>query len=244
MAWGYWYRFRRVIVQTHMGYVQSKLKKFDLLYANGCSFVQGSELNGLALGNRPYSKINNRFTEIISEKVNIPYINDAIGGSGNDKIIRRTYEFIKDKSSKKVIVVLGLSGLDRYEIWSPIYDEYLKFNLSHYEDDSTPLMDMMGTYIKYFHDKHNQIEKLHRELTMLQAYIKSVNNDNELIVFSSLCNGIEHFKDDFNYIMFDEFSTWNDYNRKHKSEYKGGHPNEESHHMLSEKIIKIIEKKT
>ena len=39
MAWGYWNRFRRVIVQTHLGYVQSILKKIK--YNSNEKFKEG-----------------------------------------------------------------------------------------------------------------------------------------------------------------------------------------------------------
>ena len=43
------------------------MKRFDLIYAMGCSFVQGCELNGLLLGHLPEPVVKNRFTDVLSE---------------------------------------------------------------------------------------------------------------------------------------------------------------------------------
>ena len=80
------------------------MKQFDLIYAMGCSYIQGCELNGQIMGIHPEKYVENRFTEIISEKTNIPFFNDAVGGAGNDKIIRKTFDFVKMKQFKNASI--------------------------------------------------------------------------------------------------------------------------------------------
>ena len=80
------------------------IKEFDLIYAMGCSWVQGCELNGDILELKPYERIENRFTEVLQEWTNIEFVNDAVGAGGNDKIVRRTFEFVKSNPNKKILV--------------------------------------------------------------------------------------------------------------------------------------------
>ena len=66
---------------------------------NGCSFVYGDELVNK----------NERFSYIISKHYNIPEINIAKCGSSNERIIRTTIDYIKQKKFQNTRNYNGLS---------------------------------------------------------------------------------------------------------------------------------------
>jgi hypothetical protein len=239
------------------------IKEFDLIYAMGCSWVQGCELNGDILELKPYERIENRFTEVLQEWTNIEFVNDAVGAGGNDKIVRRTFEFVKLNPNKKILVILGLTGIDRQEIWTPIKQEWSKLNLCNGKDifymvesilstTSSPLtteekevlLKAVEIYLIRFYDEHKIREKVYRELSMLSAYIKNTNSFNEVIIFSSLGDSLKGIKHDLNYMTFDgtEWSEFINRDRARTARYtcSGGHPNEEAHKILAEKILDYV----
>ena len=52
------------------------------LYANGCSFVWGDEIDGPE---------ENRWSRIFSERYNVEEINESENGSSNNRIYRTTF---------------------------------------------------------------------------------------------------------------------------------------------------------
>jgi len=230
------------------------MKQFDLIYAMGCSYIQGSELNGLNFGDEREKYVENRFTEIMSERTNIPYFNDAVGGAGNDKIIRKTFNFVNKsiRKGQKLLVILGLSELTRNELWSPKEEKYLKLNFPHarsmFQDKGLTKMEEYNcwnafrTYMKKYYTESKDIEKLFRNLKMLESFIKQTNQDSEMILLSSLCNGINHFEKHFNFLRFNRLGeTWSMYDKRHNRKKQYGHPNEESHKILADKLLDFIQ---
>ena len=89
---------------------------------NGCSFVKGNALrtHHEAGGheNLPWDeKEPLNFTTLLSNKLNAKQVNIASTGGSNDKIIRTTYEWIKQnpKEVKDSIFVIGLTEILRSE---------------------------------------------------------------------------------------------------------------------------------
>ena len=228
------------------------MKKFDLIYAMGCSYIQGCELNGQMMGIHPVQYVENRFTEIMSEKTNIPFFNGGIGGAGNDKIIRKTFDFVNESKGRKLLVILGLSELTRNELWSPKEQKYLKLNFPHgrsmFQSKGLTKMEEYNcwnafrTYMKKYYTESKEIEKLFRNLKMLESFVKQTNQASEMILLSSLCDGINHFEKKFNFLRFNRLGeTWAMYDLRHNRKKEGGHPNEESHKILADKLLDFIE---
>ena len=227
------------------------MKRFDLIYAMGCSFVQGCELNGLLLGHLPEPVVKNRFTDVLSEKMKIPFVNEAVGGAGNDKIIRKTFDFVDGSKGRSLLVILGLTEITRNELWSPKKNKYLKLNFPHgramFKSKGLTKMEEYAfynayrTYMKKFYTESKWIEKLGRDLQMLESFIKQKNKNSELILFSSLCRGVNHFEKKLNFVRFNKLGeTWSRYDKRHKRKKEGGHPNEESHIILADKLLDFI----
>ena len=217
----------------------------------GCSFVQGSELNGQLFGHLPQPKVENRFTDVLSEKTNIPFVNEAVGGAGNDKIIRKTFDFVDESKGRSLLVILGLTEITRNELWSPKKNKYLKLNFPHgrsmFQNKGLTKMEEYAcwnsyrTYMKKFYTESKWIEKLGRDLKMLESFIKQKNPNSELLLFSSLCRGVNHFEKKLNFVRFNKLGeTWAQYNKRHKIAKDGGHPNEESNKILADKLLDFI----
>ena len=72
------------------------MKKYDYLVVNGCSFT-----NGLGCENL----MSDRFSKLLSDKLDCIEVNISLNGGSNDRIIRTTYNYIKkitgDFKSKK-----------------------------------------------------------------------------------------------------------------------------------------------
>ena len=66
------------------------MKKYDYLVVNGCSFT-----NGLGCENL----MSDRFSKLLSDKLDCIEVNISMNGGSNDRIIRTTYDYIKGLTS-------------------------------------------------------------------------------------------------------------------------------------------------
>lgn len=80
---------------------------YNLLF-NGCSFTQGSELQGKE-NNLEY-RDQHRFSQVISNKTGLSHKNIAMGGSSNDRIARTTIDWFR-----KIRVTLQLYNLQQFK---------------------------------------------------------------------------------------------------------------------------------
>lgn len=85
-----------------------------MLLTNGCSFVWGDELEG-CYEDPPNHRVHT-FTDKLAGKLNMPYINLASCGGGNDKIFRDTILHLSDPDqAKPTHMVILWSGWGRAE---------------------------------------------------------------------------------------------------------------------------------
>ena len=167
--------------------VHLRIKK---LVTFGCSFVHGSAIydkTGTWVGER-FS-----FTPILGQKLGISsYYNNADPGLGNESMFRRIFKhFKKDYDHSDSLVVIGLSGITRQEVYSNaksrLYDHHL-FNYPSNESDNykrkakqllgnEELYEEWKVYIKiqqkYLFNIESEQEKLHWQLIHLDGYFKS-----------------------------------------------------------------------
>lgn len=93
-----------------------------ILVSNGCSFTYGDELPGTRLGfdsnGTPIPETHHHltFTDILSKKLKIDYVNLAENGSSNQKIFRRTTSFLQNTSKKVDYLVIIWSSWGRLEV--------------------------------------------------------------------------------------------------------------------------------
>jgi len=77
---------------------------------------------------------------------------------------------------------------------------------------------------------------------MLQSFIKDKIPNGDMILFSSLCHGIDwNMKTKFNWFEFGNDETWFDFIQTKSKNLKNiGHPNTEAHKLMSEDLYQYI----
>jgi hypothetical protein len=89
------------------------------LLANGCSHTAGTEIDP----NHIPKCVEEAWPRWVADHYNIPYINIAQGGAGNEEISRSTIHKVStlierdNTNPSELIVVICWSGFDRYEFW-------------------------------------------------------------------------------------------------------------------------------
>ena len=204
--------------------------------ANGCSFVQGSGLSD-SLPNFPVKNVEGRFSDILSKKLNCYEINIAAGGSGNDKIVRTTFEWVEQNKEKSdTLIVLGLSYWARKEIWVNEKNQYDKFK-------SVQRDFYYNEFVKKHLNYEQEMINLKRNLTMLDAYIKQVNPTMDLLIFGSFKID-DLVLDSFNSFKFSSLNkSWEQFCRINRMETSCSHPNKEAHKLFSEQLYDYLNEK-
>jgi hypothetical protein len=79
-----------------------------MIYVNGCSYT------GLSTGNT--------VAEFLSKKMQLPFVNNSIRGSSNERILRSSMRDLISLNSdhKEVYAIIGLSFIFRTCVWDPI----------------------------------------------------------------------------------------------------------------------------
>ena len=100
------------------------------LYTNGCSFVAGDGGSDEDTRNR----VDNGLTAsaLIAKKLNCEFYTDARGGSGNDRIRRKTMDWLLTNEDKwnDLIVLIGWSQFTRFEMYNNIDGKYEQLNIA------------------------------------------------------------------------------------------------------------------
>ena len=227
---------------------------YDIVFANGCSFVQGSALGGRNLPSEPVKNVPNRFSDLVAKHFNAEECNIAAGGSGNDKIFRTTFDWIEQNKEriqdKRVLICLGLSFPQRSEIYSVSKGGYTKFNV--YEDgrlaeriskeskvlDEEQVKQFARVWFMEFYDVDERIKAQYKLIKTLLAYIKQEVPNYELFIFNSLEDEYpDWFRDGLG--LDNTFNpSWDNYIQKNKLNPEGfWHPLEEAHVDMAKYII-------
>ena len=186
------------------------------LVFNGCSFVKGNALRTHhdTGGHENLSweeKEPFNFTTLLSNKLNGKQINIASAGGSNDRIIRSTYEWIKQNPNevKDSIFVIGLTEILRSEKFCANTKTYVKWryttfanNARNFKKEALMLLDtkfyefVKKNYLEekvleygkmdllLFSDFENEYKKLNQQLDMLQGYIDNLGG--KLLVFAAM----------------------------------------------------------
>ena len=180
------------------------MKKYDCLVLGGCSF-----------GIKPFDhdnprrnsfqqlegdvEVEYRFSKLLADKLNCEEINLCEGGVSNDYILRVLYNWISENKpiDKNVIMMVGLTELSRFEIFSTLSQKYImtinptslsarvpniinRFleltNLTKWISERE-ISSYFEIFYKYFYDELEQIQRLNRKLDMFQVYCEKNNID-------------------------------------------------------------------
>jgi hypothetical protein len=110
--------------------------KKKYLYCNGDSWTFGEEIGEDRMQQNINEKYYNTWPWLLSQELDIPVcINEASGGGSNDRIYRKTYQFIKDyirkgKDPKELTIVIGWTSPERGEMGIEVSEmdiEYVRF---------------------------------------------------------------------------------------------------------------------
>lgn len=88
-----------------------------IIVSNGDSFTYGDELEGSR------QEVDNHhhhtYTHKLANKLDRRYVNLAVNGASNDKIYRRTFDFLMTTSKEIDLLVIMWSNFGRFEICEP-----------------------------------------------------------------------------------------------------------------------------
>jgi hypothetical protein len=233
--------------------------KYDIIFGNGCSFVQGSEVNNLDLPSHPVESNPGRFTDVLAKYFNAEEVNIAAGGAGNDKIFRTTFDWVENNletlKSKRILYCLGLTFPQRKEVYVNSVGDFVKFNI--YKNDSIAeriskqgigiseeqMQEFHTVYLSEFYNDDQRIMEHYRLFTSLLAYISSSIPNCDFFIFNSLFNEFpDWFREKLN--LDKKFTpAWNRVLEvaQNKTGIKyiqpGGHPNKQAHKEMAKYII-------
>jgi hypothetical protein len=120
-----------------------------ILLANGCSHTAGTDIDP---NNLPKCT-DQAWPRWVADHFNIPYVNIAEGGSGNEQISKSTIMAVSNLieidnfPSENLIVAICWSGFDRYEYWDEDKHAHKSFALSSTSIVTKP-KDLIKKYIE------------------------------------------------------------------------------------------------
>jgi len=150
------------------------------LYCNGDSWTYGEEIGLDNIQHHLNEKYYNSWPWFLSQELDIPIcINDAVGAGSNDRIYRKTYQFIKDyinkgKDPKELMVVIGWTTPERTEIGMSVNDDDVEFvritthnvlNMSNNLDKTT--MGDIEKYRSHYFNLYSENSGIQRQLMFM-----------------------------------------------------------------------------
>jgi lysophospholipase L1-like esterase len=211
-----------------------------MIYAIGDSFTYGDELSSQDLA----------WPSILSKKLNKTVLNQGKPATGNHRMTKRTIDAVIDQSE---LVIIGWSDCNRQEFADEIgiYDiwagrDYRAFQLQ----DPTHRVNLIKYMTAYDTPEYHYADWL-RQIILVQSLCKLHNIPCVMFIacgahvshkqyrqnFNKLVNAIDHsmFVDD----MFTSVAEWT-YGTPHGP---NGHPLEQGHEIIAEKIYEHIRNK-
>ena len=154
---------------------------YNLLF-NGCSYTQGSELEGL---NHDFEYRNrHRYSHIISERLGKTYDNISIGNNSNDRIVRETLEWFNAGNTCD-LAIIQWSHITRAEYISPYAKHPVNFNpkfvTTKWEGTKKINQDHEETklahehYYKYYYSPMVGIYNFYKNLYILEQFFEKKN---------------------------------------------------------------------
>lgn len=225
------------------------MKKFDTLYAGGCSWTQGAET---APDRTPESlkiMFESSWPWFVSRKHNINnLVNDGISASSNLRIFRRANEFIfnyleQEKDPSSLLIVIGWTATERHEIGIGNKVAALTPRRAYVDmqSPSTEVPDDIQKYHEYYYKLYSDVygEKLQiLYMTNLRLLCKSLGI--AYLDFITLGKSGKYFQQ-FPFLKDIVEESFQEYVSKNNlSVHQFNHPTKETHEIWADYISKKI----
>jgi len=159
-----------------------------ILYANGCSYMCGSEIEGYRIFESEYN-LRWCFAGQIANKYGLEYFNEAQPGSSNDRIVRTTMLWISDSlrsgiKSEDIFCIIGWTNPQRFELYYK--DNWMSWipgsgkEMGDWAVDKRQKLDYqeLDRYsIKYLVSEYGNLTKLINQIILLSMFFKYLNVD-------------------------------------------------------------------
>lgn len=198
-----------------------------------------------------------RWSKLLSDKLDLEEINQARHGNSNDKIFRTTMDWavnhIEDLS--ETLFVIGWTGYDRFEFYDNYLDRYVQVSNgepTHNDRDDKRLQKYVIQYWKEQHNKEEVKDNYLRKIISLQSFFQS--NNISYLFFDAIGFQVNVIKEN-KYSLFLDKNHWWNYDKSINSfhhiaeklksfgiDFKddghgsNGHPGIEAHEKLSEEL--------
>jgi len=200
-----------------------KVKK--IIYANGCSWVNGGGLD---------HPEKDRYITLLGKKLKCDIINESMKGGSNDRIVRKTYDWLVNNKEhwSNLVVLLGWTDVNRTEFISdnnikyqkmqwfyarnewPYSESYVRQRNMGFNSDEIHIKSQK--YYKYLHSFEQSYNKNWHQILGLQSFMK-LNNIKYFMFrsFGLFYPSYDKKSDDFicDIKMFDNFD---EQGKKHK----------------------------
>lgn len=150
--------------------------KPTVLYANGCSWTAGNGIEHDPLFQKvPVDNLSRAWTQLswpahLSSLIGADtYINDAMGGGSNQRIVRTTCDFIRTWARTKdsnLVVVIGWTSCERREIYAKYHDCAGYISLNPWQKFSDQIKNSAKTWSKYLIKELTHYHWLHSRYLM------------------------------------------------------------------------------
>jgi hypothetical protein len=229
----------------------------DLLF-NGCSHTEGGELEGIER-NYEYQRLN-RFSHIVSERLNKTYENISISGESNDRIVRTTIDWFESGNTCDVAII-QFTDLLRFE-WFGENGKQYSFSIWNAANKNNEHSNKMSLYYKLIDTEGARINNYYKNIFLLETYfeLRGIKYYFMNMADPKLPNHIsstwkDHCKNQNFICITNIIGTMNnpknniyyceDLYSKNKKDPRcrfltGGHPNALGHQKIAEHIISAI----
>lgn len=209
-----------------------KLEKCDHIYANGDSWTYGSELEDP----------NDSYPYLIGQELNLNVINNAKGGSSNDRIHRTSIkDILKIINEGQVpFVIIGWTNINRFELNNTNHD-WIQFG----QWPNFPYDEFEKEYISKFGSDYGAMEKYCLQVFTLQTflqyykipylmfnawqYIKSELYNKDLDIYDTFADTSRYLHE---LTLKSYLTIWGE-----EMFHSGGHPSELGHIKIKELIL-------
>lgn len=239
---------------------------------SGCSFTESSmdKENPRRLTYRKEGEKyrNYSYVRLVAEKLNVPYWNYALGGTGNNFSIRSLYRHVEDNpdTAKDTLFILGLSFNDRYDFIHPneksdlVQHEGLNvYRVNHFKKMTIPMWHWMknSNYrkqtAKMLNSSEEEAENLgttfykyiynqstfKTEFLMKVDFIKNYFENKGLkLIIANLIENTYYVPDSF--VWPSNYPSWRRYIKSYDPNYKAEHPNAYDHEHFADLIYESL----